>query len=226
MAVRGRPRRVKGGEVLAAALDTFREKGFAGTRMEDIAVRAGVSKGTLYLYYPSKEAVFEALVRENLLPSLAVAEATVAASMDRPADIQLMALLLILQDVLADPRRIAIPRLVLAEAGNFPDLARFYRTTVVERGLGLVGGILRRGVERGELRPLDPDQTARLFMAPVLMAAVWQTTFAPVEEEQERFDPAVFLRHHADLFLRAIRAPRPASPPSGQPAGQSGGAKP
>ncbi len=212
MAVRGRPRKVRGSDILAAALETFREKGYAGTRMDDIAARAGVSKGTLYLHHPSKEAVFEALVRENLVPSLAVAEAMVAASADKPAEIQLMAILLILQDVLSDPRRVAIPRLVLAEAGNFPDLARLYRTEVVERGLGLLAGILRRGLERGELRPLDPDQTARLFMAPVLMAAVWQTTFAPIEAEEHRFDPAAFLQHHADLFLRAIRAPRPATP--------------
>lgn len=202
------------GEVLDAALDTFLEKGFAGTRMQDIAARLGVSKGTIYLYYASKEAVFEALVRERLVPNIARAEAMVAATADKPAAVQLTAILLMMREVLADPRRVALPKLVIAEAGNFPDLARFYRREVMERALGLLAGILRRGADRGEFRPIDPVVAARLFVAPVLLTAIWRTTFAPLEGAEGRFDPDALLNLHAEMFMRALR-PASAVDPSG-----------
>jgi AcrR family transcriptional regulator len=198
-------------EVLEAALAQFAARGFAATRMEDIAARAGVSKGTIYLYYPSKEAVFEALVRANLLPVLERAEALLAEPGASPTE-QLQRILGLIGQVIGNPRLVAIPRLVLAEAGNFPDLARFYRREVVGRGLGVIEALLRRGIEAGEFRPLDPVPTARLFMAPVILSALWQTTFAPIEEAPLPADAV--LRQHAELFFRAIAA---APPREGQP---------
>lgn len=192
-------------ELLAAALDCFVEKGFAATRMEDIARRARVAKGTFYLYFPSKEAVFEALVRETLLPRLATLEQS-ATMAGLGAEAKLRAILAMLGQVLADPKLVAIPKLVLAEAGNFPDMARFYRQEVIARGQALLNGLFREGVEKGEFRPLpDLDIMTRLFMGPVVLTALWQTTFAPVELTPMPIDRV--LSTHADLFLTAIKAP-------------------
>jgi len=198
---RTRRKEARPAELLDAALETFRDRGFAATRMDDIAARAGVSKGTIYLYYPSKQAIFEALVRERLLPNLDRAEAALAAA---PGDAaaQLRLLLGRLAQVAGDPRITALPKLVLAEAGNFPDLARFYREAVVARGLGLVAGIIARGIAAGEFRPVDPPLAARLFFAPVILAVLWQSVFVPVEAEPFRAEPLIAL--HLDLFLRAL----------------------
>jgi AcrR family transcriptional regulator len=200
---RTRRKEARPGELLAAALDTFVAKGFAATRMEDIAARAGVSKGTIYLYYPSKQAIFEALVRVNLVPNLERAETRLGDD-PGPAAAQLRLFIALLLEIIADPRRVAIPKLVIAEAGNFPDLARFYRREVVGRGIALVEGILRRGMAEGQFRPVDPHLAARLFIAPILLSAIWQTSFAAIEEAPVA--PASVLSLHADLFLRAIAA--------------------
>lgn len=190
-------------ELLEAALDAFVAKGFAATRMEDIARRAGVSKGTIYLYYASKEAIFEALVRRNIIPRVEAAEAMLAAS-GLPPEAQLRSLLEFIGKATSDPRVAAVPKLVLAEAGNFPDMARFYRREVVGRGLALLEGILQRGMEAGAFKRLDTRATARLFLAPIILSALWQTSFAPVEDEPE--PPGPMLALHLDLFLGAIRA--------------------
>lgn len=201
---RSRRKQARPAELLAAALDCFAEKGFAATRMDDIARRAGVAKGTFYLYFPSKEAVFEALVRENILPRLAALEGADRAG-GGSAAARLRAILAGLAPVIGNPRLVAIPKLVLAEAGNFPDMARFYRREVVERGLRLLTGLIRDGIAAGEFRPLpDPTVTARLFMAPVLMAALWQASFAATEEAPLPVD--TLLSAHADLFIRSISA--------------------
>ncbi len=197
---RRRRKQARPAELLQAALDCFVEKGFAATRMDDIAHRAGVSKGTIYLYYPSKQAVFEAMVRENLLPRLQAAEGL--AALGGSAASRLRQILAQLAEVVGDPRRAAIPKLVVAEAGNFPDMARFYRREVIGRGLGLVAAILRDGIAQGEFRPVEPEITARLFIAPVLMNALWLTTFAPIEEAP--LPVATVLAHHGELFLRAL----------------------
>jgi AcrR family transcriptional regulator len=198
---RTRRKEARPAELLEAALDTFRAKGFAATRMEDIAARAGVSKGTIYLYYPSKLAIFEALVRANLLPNLDRMEAALAAFPGSAADgLRLVARSL--AEVTAQPRLVAVPKLVLAEAGNFPELARFYRHEVVGRGLALVAGIISRGIAAGEFREVDPELAARLFFAPVILAALWQTTFAAIEESPVA--PSELLSLHLDLLLRSL----------------------
>ncbi|GGJ13553.1 TetR/AcrR family transcriptional regulator [Neoroseomonas lacus] len=204
---RQRRKEARPAELLDAALDTFREKGFAATRMEDIASRAGVSKGTIYLYFPSKEAVFEALVRSNLLPVIERLQAAMTTEAGS-ATARLGILVQAFSRVTADPRLVALPRLVLAEAGNFPDMARFYRREVVARGLALVAGILEQGMAAGEFRPLDPQLTARLFLAPMVLSALWRATFAAVEDAPLPTESMLGL--HLELFLRGI-APEAAS---------------
>ncbi len=201
---RTRRKEARPAELLAAALDCFVERGFAATRMEDIARRAGVAKGTFYLYFPSKQAVFEALVRESLLPRVAALEAASRAA-GGTASGRLRHLLASLAPIVTNPRIVALPKLVIAEAGNFPEMARFYRQEVIGRGLALLTGLLRDGVASGEFRPMeDPEMTARLFMAPVLLSALWQASFAPVEDTP--LPVGRLLSTHADLFLRSIAA--------------------
>ena len=191
-------------EILAAALESFAARGFAATRLEDVAARAGISKGTLYLYFKSKEELFEAVVRATLLPNLARIEA-LAASYEGPSARLLERLLLTIAGV-AGSQLGAIPKLVIAEAGNFPDFARFYLDQVVRRGLRLVGTILRRGIERGEFRAIDVDHAVFCVIAPMLIAALWKNSLEPFDRAP--MDTEALVRTHLDLLLRGVEADR------------------
>jgi AcrR family transcriptional regulator len=162
-------------EILAAALASFAERGFAATRLDDVAARAGVTKGTLYLYFDSKEELFKAVVRQELVPNLERAEALIAGSAAPSLDL-LEQLVVNFARIIASPLG-AIPKLVLTEAGNFPDLARFYRDAVVERGKALFRQVVERGVAAGELRPVDVENTVMCIVAPLLLAALWRHSF-------------------------------------------------
>ena len=192
-------------EILAAALESFAERGFAATRIEDVAARAGISKGTLYLYFDGKEELFKAVVRQALLPNLARIEA-LAASFEGPSAALLERLLLTVAGV-ASSRVGAIPKLVIAEAGNFPDLARFYLDEVVRRGLGLIARILRRGIERGEFRAVDVDHAVFCVIAPMLIASLWKSSLEP-HDQAGKLDVQALVRAHLDLLLRGLEAGR------------------
>jgi AcrR family transcriptional regulator len=189
-------------EILAAALASFAERGFAATRLEDVAARAGISKGTLYLYFKGKEELFEAVVRATLVPNLERLE-VLTASFEGSSARLLERLLLTIAGVV-DSRVGAIPKLVIAEAGNFPDLARFYLDEVVRRGLGLIGTILRRGIERGEFRPVDVDHTVFCVIAPMLIAALWKNSLEPHDDAP--LDAQALARAHLELLLRGLEA--------------------
>lgn len=187
-------------EILAAALESFAARGFAATRLDDVAARAGISKGTLYLYFSGKEALFEAVVRTRLLPHLERLEVA-AATFEGPSVRLLEQLLSTIADVACSEVG-AIPKLVIAEAGNFPDLARFYLDQVVRRGLRLIGTILRRGIERGEFRPVDVDHTAVCVVAPMLIAALWKSSLEPFDDAP--LDTEALVRAHLDLLRRSL----------------------
>ncbi len=188
-------------EILTAALESFAVRGFAATRIEDVAARAGISKGTLYLYFDGKEELFKAVVRQALLPNLARIEA-LAASFEGPSAVLLERLLLTVAGVISS-RVGAIPKLVIAEAGNFPDLARFYLDEVVHRGLGLIASILRRGVARGEFREVDVDHAVFCVIAPMLIAALWKSSLEP-HDQTGPLDVQALVRAHLDLLLRGL----------------------
>lgn len=192
-------------EILAAALATFAERGFARTRLEDVAARAGISKGTLYLYFKGKEELFEAVVRATLLPNLARIE-VLAATFEGPSALLIERLLLTMAGIVSS-RLGGIPKLVIAEAGNFPDLARFYLDEVVRRGLRLIGAILRRGIERGEFRAVDVDHTVFCVIAPMLIAALWKSSLEAYDEKP--MDAQALVRAHLDLLLRGLEARGP-----------------
>jgi AcrR family transcriptional regulator len=192
-------------EILAAALASFAERGFAATRLEDVAARAGISKGTLYLYFKGKEELFEAVVRATLVPNLERLEVLTASFKGSSA--RLLERLLLTIAGVVDSRVGAIPKLVIAEAGNFPDLARFYLDEVVRRGLRLIGTILRRGIERGEFRPVDVDHTVFCVIAPMLIAALWKNSLEPHDDAP--LDAQALARAHLELLLRGLEAHGP-----------------
>jgi AcrR family transcriptional regulator len=196
------------GEILSAALASFAERGFAATRLDEVAARAGVTKGTLYLYFHSKEELFKAVVRQELVPNLERAETMVAGS-TAPSLAVLEKLVGLFAEIVGSPLG-AIPKLVLTEAGNFPDLARFYRDEVVDRCKALFHKLIERGVETGELRPVDIESTVMCIVAPLLLAALWRHSFEP--HSAHALDIAALCRAEFDLVRRGLIAePRAAA---------------
>lgn len=191
------------GEILAAALACFAERGYAATRLDDVAQRAGITKGTLYLYFPNKEELFKAVVRQAIVPNLAQGEALVAASSE-PAAVILGRLLKQWLALHGTPAS-AIPKLMLAEAGNFPDLARFYHAEVVERGTNLLRRLLHRAVERGEFRAIDVDNAVFCIIGPVIMSMLWRHSFA--QHDGHALDAEALYRTHLDLLTRGLLLP-------------------
>ena len=188
------------GEIVAASLACFAERGFAATRLEDVARRAGVTKGTLYLYFPNKEELFKAVVRQAVVPNIVLGEALVAHSSE-PAPVLLERLIARLQAAMVAPAS-AIPKIVIAEAGNFPDIARFYLEEVIERGLRLVRRVLKAGVARGEFRPMDVDGTAFCVVAPMVLGMLWRHSFA--RHERRPLDANALCRAHVQILLRSV----------------------
>jgi AcrR family transcriptional regulator len=189
-------------ELLAAALDQFVERGYAATRLEDVAKQAGVSKGTLYLYFANKEELFKAVVRENIVHAIGEAEQE-AAVFDGPSSELLRAILMKWWDQICATRLAGITKLMLSEGNNFPELAQFYNEDVVARGNGLIASVLVRGIARGEFRPVDPAVMTPVLVAPVLMLMMWTHSFMPTCE-MPAIDPQAFMATLIDVTLRGL----------------------
>ncbi len=154
-------------EVLDAALALFVEKGFAATRVEDIATRAGLSKGAVYLYFPSKEAILEGLVKRAVRP---IADNALGFLENYAGDPRLVigTVLKMIAGRIADPKLIAIPRLLVREIVNFPDFAQMYRREVLDRVIPAVTALIASGVREGYFRPVDPELTLRSVVGPII----------------------------------------------------------
>ncbi|WP_374325424.1 TetR/AcrR family transcriptional regulator [Azonexus sp.] len=203
--VRKRRKEARPGELLAAALALFVEKGYAATRLDDVAARAGVSKGTLYLYYASKEALFKAVIQEGIVPVLAENEA-IAASHEGSSFSLLEKLLDHWWTRIGCTAFAGIPKLIVAEAQNFPEIASYYTTNVIARGRALVGAALSRGVSSGEFRPCDVEQTIDVIIAPLLMLLIWEHSL--VHCGQPALQPRAYLATHLALLQRGLCAAR------------------
>lgn len=163
-------------EVLDAALGLFIEKGFAATRVEDIAQRAGLSKGAVYLYFPSKEALIEGLVRRALTP---IADSALASLRDYRGDprIVISGLLRMLAGKLQEPGSLGIPKIIFREVVTFPALARMYRREVLDRVIPALEQLIRNGIDEGYLRPVAPHLTIRSIIGPLVLHAVLAEIF-------------------------------------------------
>lgn len=192
-------------EIVRAALHLFALRGFAATRLDDVAAEAGISKGTLYLYFENKEALFRAVVNESVLPNIEAIEQLIA-TYDGPTPDLLRPMIERFASVVESEAG-CVPKIVISEAGNFPAVARFYADTVIKRGLGILARVLERGMARGEFRHVEVAQTLPLIVAPFLMMAQWQHSLAPHIEIQ--FEPRAVLQQHLDFLLRALAPERP-----------------
>ncbi len=161
-------------QILNAALVEFGERGLAGARLEDIAKRAGLSKGTIYLYFPNKEALFREMVRHTVVSKLEESE-RIFETMNASVTETLIAFMRRYWTFIRSSEFAPLFRLIHAEIHNFPDLARFYAEEVVMRGHRLIAGIISRGIESGEFRTVDPFVAARMLTAPFVMHGLWCT---------------------------------------------------
>jgi AcrR family transcriptional regulator len=188
-------------EITAAALELFVERGYAGTRLEDVAARAGISKGTLYLYFTSKEELFKAVVREGLVSPIAELRGVID-QFDGSSFELLRKMLFGWWERVGATRVSGIPKLIFAEAGNFPELARFYAEEVVEPGHRVIAAIVRRGIDRGEFRPLDPDDAAHMIAAPMVFISMWRRSLA--QHATRKIEPLRYLETHFDMLSHAL----------------------
>ena len=189
-------------ELLDAALGLFVERGYSATRLDDVARRAGVSKGTLYLYYASKEDLFKAVVRENVVPLLGEAEAMIRDHAGSSAQL-LRQILLGWWERIGETRLSGITKLVMAEAGNFPELASFYNEEVILRGNAMLAQVLERGIASGEFRALDTVQTTSIIAAPIMMLMMWKHSFGGPCALQS-ITPQAYLHGVTDLLLQGL----------------------
>ena len=203
-------------ELVAAALELFVERGFAATRLEDVAAAAGVSKGTVYLYFANKEELFKTVVRENLVPALARGTDLVDRFEGTTPEL-LRELLRGWWGLIGATPVSGLTKLIMAESGNFPDIARFYQEEVMVPGDELFTRVLARGVERGEFRALPPNPTTTLVCAPLVFLMLWQRSFGLYSHKE--IDPDAYLDNLLETLLFGLTAgetrDRPLPPKSG-----------
>ena len=204
LAPRQRRKEARPQELLDAALELFAEKGFAATRSEEVAARAGVSKGTLYLYYPSKEELFKAVVRQNLSSLIAEGQGMVDGYLGSSAEL-LHKLIHIWWTRFGNTPAAGIHKVVLAEVRNFPELAQFYADEVMIPADHLFCSGVKRGIVRGEFRALPLHDVAHALIAPLIFMAIERHSFGacPVRGGLE-VNPLDGLRIHLDLMLRGL----------------------
>jgi AcrR family transcriptional regulator len=191
-------------ELLAAALDLFVERGFASTRLEDVAKRAGVSKGTLYLYFTNKEELFKEVVRNSIVPFIGAAEDSIAGFDGHSADL-LRSVITEWWQRLGATKASGITKLIMAEAGNFPDIAAFYQEEVITRGTNMIASLLERAVARGEFRPINVTVVTQVLIAPMLMLITWKHSVGPCD--QCHLDPLAFLDAFLEMALHGLVPP-------------------
>ena len=181
--------------IIEAALDEFISRGFTATRIDDVARRAGVAKGTIYLHFKDKESMFEELIRTALVPLIGRLHAPPAMGGSVRDMIEGFARMFI-QEV-ANTRRGEIVRLIVAEGPRFPSVADFYYREVVSRGLAAMRALIELGVARGEIKPKDLARFPQLMIAPAIVAVIWQSLFS----RHAPLDATEMFRVHLDLIF-------------------------
>lgn len=189
-------------ELLEAALALFVEKGFAATRAEEVAQRAGVSKGTLYLYYPSKEELLKAVISHNLSERIAEGQAMAA---DHPGSATelLRTILVDWWRQLYDSPAAGVFKLVITEVRNFPEIADYYAREVIEPAHRLLGGIVQRGISQGEFRPVDIDNAVHSLALPLVMICLHRHSLGACPVDWH-LDGHAFIAQHVGLVLDGL----------------------
>lgn len=202
-AKRERRKEARPGELLDAALDLFVEKGFAATRAEEVAARAGVSKGTLFLYFPSKEELFKAVVRENISGRFAEWNEEFQAFEGSSADM-VRYCMRVWWDRVGATRASGITKLIISEARNFPDIAAFYQHEVIQPGQDLIRRILQRGMDRGEFVIDDLDYATFSITAPMVFLVMMKHSMGACMPQDHPLDPERYLASQMDTLLNGL----------------------
>ena len=206
---RERRKEARPGELLEAALALFVEKGFAATRVEEVAARAGVSKGTLFLYFPSKEDLFKAVVRENIAGRFTEWNEEFEQFTGDSVELVRYAMQSWWERIGMTPAS-GITKLVMSEAGTFPEIASFYQHEVIDPGKDLLKRVLQRGIDRGDFRPMDLDSAVYSLIAPMIFLLMWKHSMAPCCPPSHQLDPVSFIDTQVDLILRGmLKHPQP-----------------
>ncbi len=188
-------------EILDAAMAVFAERGFAAARLDEIAARAGVSKGALYLYFETKEELFRAVVEQAIAPNILVIRAMIAAHPGPFPD--LLRLFAARMNGLAETLPIGgVVKMVIGEARNFPEIARVYHDALISQALGALTDAVTAAQARGEVRAGDPRTYALQIVAPILTGVIWRETFVPVGAQP--FDLPALIRQHVETLLGGL----------------------
>ena len=189
-------------EILAAALEVFAERGFQAARLEEVARRAGVSKGALYLYFETKADLFRAVVTDAISPNLERVKMMATAAVPFEQAVR-MGVGMMARTVVTDRRITGVVKLVIAESRNHPELATIWHETVVQPGIVLMSGLIAAAQARGEVRPGDPRLFAFGIMGPMILSMVWRETFEPIGAEP--VDVAKLADQHLDTVLKGMK---------------------
>jgi len=203
-APRQRRKKARPQELLDAALDLFVEKGFAATRSEEVAARAGVSKGTLYLYYPSKEELLKEVIRHNVVNQIAEGVELVRAYEGTSAEL-LAYVLRLWWDRVGDTRASGILKLMMSEVRNFPEIAQFYVDEVTQPADRMIADILQRGIDRGEFRPVKVEDAVHALCAPLLFLVMNKHSLGACAAGA-RLDARAIIEAQIDLVLNGLQA--------------------
>ena len=198
-----RRKELRPGEILAAALEQFVEHGYAATKLEDVARRAGITKGAMYRYYDSKEALFKAMVRETIVPRLEEFERLASTSSESARDLLVAFARSWFEKVLTSPMA-GLAKLMIAESANFPELARFYHDEVIARSGRILTSVVERGIERGEFRKLDPAYTVMILRAPLILRAIWKHSLLKCDDSV--MDDDRYLETYLDMLRNGLLA--------------------
>ena len=198
-----RRKEARPGEIIEAALEQFVLNGFAATKLENVAKQAGISKGTLYLYFDGKEALFKAVVQQIIIPEVEKAEKI--ASEFKGTQQELITLLInTWWEVVGKTQLSNIPKLMVSEAAHFPDLAKFYVENVIARARNLIKRCVERGIADGEFKHCDSTSMARLVLAPLVFAVIWEKSLAPFDSET--YDVERYIKTHLMVLFDGLLA--------------------
>jgi AcrR family transcriptional regulator len=187
-------------QIAEAAFEEFARHGYAQARVEDVAQRAGVSKGLMYLYFRTKEELFKAVIR-NVVTRRVDALIRIVEQTELPAEDFVRGPMLEFMQQVPDSRVPIVIRLLLSEGARHPDLLDYYRENVVEKGLAAIRRVVERGIERGEFRPTAVNDLPQLFLAPMILSVLWTMLF-----DKHKLDADKLMATQLDLILDHIRA--------------------
>ncbi len=196
-------------DILDGALIEFRARGFVGARIEDIARHAGLSKGTVYLYFSSKEEMLKELIRRTVSPIAErlkmIADHVCDDYSDKPSSEILRNMIMLVGNGLVNARISAIPLVIVGEAGSFPEHADFYRREVIDVSMDALVTVIKRGIDRGEFKAIEPHYAVRTLMGLLLMQLIWNGVFA--REKDPEIPIGDLLETHLNIFLDGVRMP-------------------